>query len=178
MGWFRFVTGKYPTNGHYTLTVEGKLSWGANPLVASTPNDGTPDGARVNPLYDVGPEFHSVYANQSGLGTGTGYAVKILEYYETHSGAWWQVSTNSSEGLVGNAASPTVSNYVTTLPASQTRQTQTVSLEVVADESSGLTPLSISGSQIEVNVSYDLENGSQAPVSVSGSGSRCGASGA
>ncbi len=46
--WLRAVLGTSGTER--TLTVWGKLSWGANPLAVSTPNDGIPDGARVNPL--------------------------------------------------------------------------------------------------------------------------------
>jgi hypothetical protein len=35
-----------------TLTVWGKLSWGANPLAASTPGDGIVDGNRADPLAE------------------------------------------------------------------------------------------------------------------------------
>ena len=154
-----------------TLTVEGKLSWGANPLATSTPDDGIADGQRVDPLYDVGLEFHSVDANQSSLGTGTGYAVWMGESYQSDSGAGREVSNYSSQGLVGNATAPKVSNYVTTLPVTQTQRTQTVSLEVVADESGGLKAVPINGSQTEVNVSYDLVKGAPVTVRVSGSGS-------
>ena len=48
----RATTGSY--QGQPTLTVEGKLSWGANPLAVSTYGDGVPDGARVNPLGPMG----------------------------------------------------------------------------------------------------------------------------
>jgi hypothetical protein len=168
-GWLRAIEGSW--KGLPTLTVEGKLSWGANPLAASTPNDGIPDGERVNPLYDVGLEFHSVDANQSSLATGTGYAVWIGESYQSDSGAERQVSNYSSQGLVGNATVPTVSNYVTTLPVTQTQGTQTVSLEVVANESSGLTAVPINGSHTEVSVNYDLVKSGPVKVRVSGSGS-------
>ena len=50
LGWLRAVVGYYAPAHDWTLTVEGKLSWGANPLATSTPGDGLPDGARVNPL--------------------------------------------------------------------------------------------------------------------------------
>jgi hypothetical protein len=50
--WLRAVVGE--DAGHYTLTVWGKLSWGANPLVQSTSHDGVPDGAQSDPL---GPEI-------------------------------------------------------------------------------------------------------------------------
>lgn len=48
----RATTGSY--QGQPTLTVEGKLSWGANPLAASTYGDGVLDGARANPLGPMG----------------------------------------------------------------------------------------------------------------------------
>ncbi len=47
-GWLRAVTGSW--NGTHTLTVWGKLSWGANPLAQSTLNDGLVDGAQPNPV--------------------------------------------------------------------------------------------------------------------------------
>jgi IPT/TIG domain len=167
--WLRAIEGSW--KGITTLTIEGKLSWGANPLAASTPGDGLPDGERVNPLYDVGLEFHSVYANQTSLATGTGYAVKIIASYYNDAGQYRQLDNYSFQGIVGNATAPTVSNYVTTLPVSQYRQTQTISLEVVANESSGLKALPISGSQTEVNVSFDLAKGGAQTVSVTGTGS-------
>ncbi|MCL5983989.1 MAG: hypothetical protein M1143_00225, partial [Candidatus Thermoplasmatota archaeon] len=74
--WLRGVTGSW--NGHNTLTVWGKLSWGANPLAASTPGDGISDGARVNPLHE---EDLQIFVYKSGLlscgeslNQGAGYA--------------------------------------------------------------------------------------------------------
>jgi hypothetical protein len=67
LGWLRGAIGKYPATGHWTLTVWGKLSWGANPLVASTPANGQADGARVNPLgtEDVQVAVYNWTANVS-----------------------------------------------------------------------------------------------------------------
>ncbi len=74
--WLRGVTGSW--NGHNTLTVWGKLSWGANPLAASTPGDGIADGARVNPVHEVDLQ---IFIAKSGLlscgenlNQGAGYA--------------------------------------------------------------------------------------------------------
>ncbi len=167
--WLRAVEGTW--KGIPTLTVWGKLSGGANPLAASTPNDGIPDGSRVNPLYDVGLKFYSVYANQSNLATGTGYAVEIYDNSTSDGGAYRYLNNCSAPAWAGNASYPTVSNYVTTLPVTQTQRTQTVSLEVVANESSGLTAIPINGSQTEVSVSYDLVKATSVTVRVSGSGS-------
>jgi IPT/TIG domain len=46
--WLRAVTGVY--HGAYTLTVWGKLSWGANPLATSTLEDGLADGSQADPV--------------------------------------------------------------------------------------------------------------------------------
>ncbi len=74
--WLRAVTGSW--SGHTTLTVWGKLSWGANPLAASTPGDGIADGARVNPVHEVDLQ---IFVKNSGLQScgenlrqGAGYA--------------------------------------------------------------------------------------------------------
>lgn len=81
--WLRGVVGQY--GGNWTLTVWGKLSWGANPLVPSTPGDGIPDGARVNPVYteDVQIDFADGYANLDangncgGVPLGSSFALRI-----------------------------------------------------------------------------------------------------
>ncbi len=171
VGWLRGLIMKY--GGDYTLTVWGKLSWGANPLALSTPIGYTPDGARINPLHDVGLEFGSVYANASGLGTGTGtgFAVRMFDNYTDPYGYARHLENYSSQGLVGNATVPTVSDYAATLPVTQTSQYQAVSLEVVANESSGLRSLPINGTSEEVNVTYDLLGGGNSPVNGVGSGS-------
>jgi PKD domain len=169
--WLRAIEGSW--KGIATLTIEGKLSWGANPLAASTPGDGIPDGERVSPLYDVGLEFHSVDANQSGLSSGTGYAVLMGESYYSDSGTSRSIANYSSQGLVGNASIPTVSNYVTTFPVTQTQRTQLVNLMVVANESGSATAVRINGSQLEVSVNFDLVTGS--PVTVRDDGNGTGA---
>ncbi len=51
VGWLRAVTGTY--DGERTVTVWGKLSWGANPLVSSTSHDGLVDGDQLDPLGPV-----------------------------------------------------------------------------------------------------------------------------
>jgi hypothetical protein len=49
--WLRGIVGTY--GGERTLTLWGKTSWGANPLVASTPANGIPDGSRINPVGET-----------------------------------------------------------------------------------------------------------------------------
>jgi len=48
VGWLRGVIMKY--DGDWTLTVWGKLSWGANPLAACTRINGIADGSQPNPV--------------------------------------------------------------------------------------------------------------------------------
>lgn len=153
-GWLRATTGSY--HGNRTITVWGKLSWGANPLAASTPKDGLADGARVNPLYDVGLEFHSVYANLSGEGTGTGYAVRIYDNFTNDAGQARSVDNWSDPAWVGNSSYPTISGYVTTLYATQTQQFQVLSLEVSENLTGWPQPAYINGTHTEVNLSYDI----------------------
>ena len=78
--WLRGVTGTW--NGHTTLTVWGKLSWGANPLAASTPGDGIADGARVNPVHEEDLQIYIHTAGLSncgeGLRQGAGYAAQFF----------------------------------------------------------------------------------------------------
>jgi hypothetical protein len=168
-GWLRAIEGTW--KGLPTLTVEGKLSWGANPLVASTPNDGLPDGERVNPLYDVGLEFQSVYANLTGLGSGNvgdGYAVRIFDNYTDNGGTARCLDNYSSQALYGNSSYPDVTNYVTTLPVSQTQQKQQFSLEVAENLTGWPQPAYINGSQTEVTLTYDLVQAGKLVVNVAG----------
>jgi len=84
--WLRAVEGTW--KGIPTLTVWGKLSWGANPLAQSTRDDGIPDGEQPDPLmsevvqfnitswwaqvnsssYEAGP-FLTVSSGSGGTGT-------------------------------------------------------------------------------------------------------------
>ena len=88
IGWLRAVTGTY--DGERTMTVWGKLSWGADPLTASTPGDGIPDGARLNPLHEVALQITGVnglllsYSSipkscsiPVGLSSGDGFAFRF-----------------------------------------------------------------------------------------------------
>lgn len=81
--WLRGVVSQY--GGNWTLTVWGKLSWGANPLVSSTPGDGIPDGARVNPVYaeDLQINFANggaeldINGNCGNVPLGSSFALRI-----------------------------------------------------------------------------------------------------
>jgi hypothetical protein len=59
VGWLRAVTGTY--GKERTITVWGKLSWGANPLTSSTSHDGLPDGDQIDPLGPVVLQFNLTF---------------------------------------------------------------------------------------------------------------------
>ncbi len=71
-GWLRAVFGTH--NGVRTLTVWGKLSWGANPLASSTPLNGIPDGFRVTPLGMTALQISVLNWTATGLTSGDGVA--------------------------------------------------------------------------------------------------------
>jgi hypothetical protein len=156
VGWLRGVLGKY--HQFYTLTVWGKLSWGDDPLVASAPEDGIADGARVNPLHTVGLDVIDLNASQTNLATGAGYAVQLQPENST-TGAY-QYTNYSAQALVGNATIPTISDYSTVLPIPQTSQYSLLNLEMYyRAQGGGLIPLPINGSSWIVDFNYDLVGG-------------------
>ncbi len=156
VGWLRGILGTY--DGYHTLTVWGKLSWGADPLVASSPADGIADGARVNPLYTVGLYVIGLNASQTNLANGAGYAVQLTP---TNSSTQVADYTNySSEALVNNNTIPTIKNYSAVLPVPQTARQITLALEVVYKAPGGaIIPLPINGSSWLVDFTYDLVAG-------------------
>jgi hypothetical protein len=153
-GWLRAVLGEW--NGHPTLTVWGKLSWGANPLAASTPGNGLVDGSRVNPLFVEALQVSKVFANTSGLGTGTGWAVKMIVRNGSATSGASELSNYSSSAIVGGSTT-WINNYAEAVPVSQTYQNQTLDLEIVANESGpGLTPLAVNGAATDIDLTYDM----------------------
>jgi hypothetical protein len=156
VGWLRGVLGKY--HQFHTLTVWGKLSWGDDPLVASAPEDGISDGARVNPLHTVGLDVIDLNASQTNLATGAGYAVQLQPENST-TGAY-QYTNYSAQAIVGNSSIPTVSDYSTVLPIPQTSQYSLLNLEIYyRGQGGGLIPLPINGSSWIVDFNYDLFGG-------------------
>ena len=142
--WLRAVTGTY--DGERTLTVWGKLSWGANPLAMSTPGDGVPDGARLDPLYDLdlqvgaGSSGSGFYASMNGCPGGLlanmGYAVRLYVNASSYTGA------NEFKGLAGqgfvtcgSGATSTTSPAILTIPVSNTVQTQVVDFNAIVNTS-------------------------------------------
>ena len=154
-GWLRAVYGTW--DGLTTLTVEGKLSWGANPHAASTPANGIADGARVNALSttDLSVQISNLYV--TGLSTGEGYAA-LFKGYAGSSASGTPEFTNYSApvGLSGGISKLT--GYTIALPVNQTTQDQTLELRIMANESgtSTLTAIQFDNGLTEVNITYDM----------------------
>jgi hypothetical protein len=166
VGWLRAVTG---TDGSTsTLTVWGKLSWGANPLASSTLQDGIPDGERVNPIATVGVDVSGVFSNATThLANGDGYAVKMTAYNGSGTSGTEELANYSSEGIVGQSS---IANYSATIPVGQTSQFVTVELQVVADNDSVLSPLWLNSSSQSFTRIVDLVQPHETTFSYGGSG--------
>ena len=96
-GWLRAVTGY--ANGTDTLTVWGKLSWGANPLAQSTSSDGVADGAQVNPLGTTFLNVTITSWNDTGLPNGAG----VNSFIHAVSGSTVDYSRYTNEVTAGSS---------------------------------------------------------------------------
>ncbi len=166
---FRGFIGSY--DGSYTLTVWGKLSWGADPLVSSSIHDGIADGTRVDPASAVDIEISDLNATCSGLSSGTGWAVKFTPRNGSATSGGAEFSNYSQPAIsCGSSSSEKVANYNVALPISQLYATQTIQISVIANESKKLTPLAFNGTANEKNLTFNLF-GKAASYSFTGSGS-------
>jgi hypothetical protein len=152
----RAVEGSY--GGTLTLTVWGKLSWGADPDTASTPGDGIADGSRINPLYTEGLSVHISDLYVGRLNSAWGYAALLQPYAGISVSGAPELSNFSAPA---GAGLPRLSNYTVVLPVSQTSQYQTLELEVLANESGSRTLSSIDFNNLNfgANVTYDMFSG-------------------
>lgn len=169
-GWLRAVTGTW--KGIRTLTVWGKLSWGADPLAASTVFDGIPDGERVNPVCNESLEIASLSSTETGLSNGNGFAVEFTVRNGTATSGTPERQNYSAPTIV-SSSSKSISGYTVSIPVSQTFQNQTLQVEVIANESNKYYALPFNGAHWEANISLDMVNG--APVTyaqTTGSGSK------
>lgn len=176
--WLRATLGNTSTD--WTLTVWGKLSWGANPLAASTPRDGIADGARINPLYDEDLLISSLSASLGGTGkscpkapSGGAYGWAVLFYlnwstssgpHELPAGGNYSTATldTSSDGTT-NCGS--ISNYQVPIPINGTSQNQSLQVRILLNQSSSPTQTIlkaqqfVSGSGTKVSITYDTAAG-------------------
>ncbi|MGA8663515.1 MAG: IPT/TIG domain-containing protein [Thermoplasmata archaeon] len=137
--WLRAVEGSY--KGTPTLTVEGKLSWGANPLAASTPSTGVPDGARVNPLGGTDLSVTVAGWSVGGLTGGNGVAAYIdstsaaAPYYpngQANYGGW------TSQVIVsGNSTAFYGGSFTVSFPVVPTEQFAKLNLTLVQNTGTG-----------------------------------------
>lgn len=178
--WLRAVTGTTSvknTLGTYvqerTLTIWGKLSWGANPLATSTPQDGLPDGARVNPLYD-----EDLNVNFAGLGGGVAGSFGITACgsglpQNSATALQFHIS-GAAGGYAGNNYSVPIllsqcpggaqsTSYNLTLAVDNTAPTESVGISMTANVSTNSTPnlyrLPINGCHWSYNATVGMLNG-------------------
>ncbi len=149
IGWLRGVFGTYGML--QTFTVWGKLSWGADPLTASTPGDGVPDGARVNPLFEeqLQIQLPDVTLFDSSLANGDGVAVcfnvNATNNLASLAASNWNPEFQgcASESEV-NSGSASIFSYFLTSPVAQTYQWQNVTVRLLVNTAT-CTPESVGG---------------------------------
>lgn len=168
-GWFRGIVGTY--NGERTLTLWGKMSWGANPLVSSTPGDGIPDGSRVNPVY---AEDLQINFGEQGpgvkqlLGTNWSYGACGESASEAFALQFWvngtgssappEMAGNYSKQVNGTGLCNGTSGIEWAIPIDPTLQYQNVAIQMIQSSGSTLSALPVNGSSKEVQVTLDMLN--------------------
>lgn len=175
--WLRGVVTTY--GGERYLTLWGKLSWGANPLVSSTPGGGLPDGARVNPLYqevvqiNFGLLGHGLtglagvnYGTCGGVPAGSAYALRFWVNGTERSpisevGGWFSQQVNITHNNASCGDIDFGNPVQWTFPVDNSVQFQRVSLQMVLNVSGSsptLVPLQVDGSSVWANFTLDLLN--------------------
>jgi len=103
------------------LTVWGKLSWGANPLAGSTPGNGIPDGARVNPVGGTDLQVTVTKwsaTNSSSFRTGDGVAA----YIDGASSGTPEYGNFTNQTNVSSGTTSFAGSFVVTFPVDPTEQ--------------------------------------------------------
>ncbi len=144
VGWLRAMVGKLPSNvdnGHWTLTVWGKLSWGANPLASSTPANGIPDGYRLTPLGGSDVNITVTGWTDSGLSQGNGVAAFI--HSSSSSAPYYSSGQTNYNGYTAQvtAGSNGQANYggdfTVTFPVVPTEQYAELNLSLIQNTGTG-----------------------------------------
>lgn len=140
-GWLRAVLGT--ANGERTLTVWGKLSWGANPLAASTPGSSIPDGARVNPTgsTDLQVTINSWSSSWSDSGNSLQSGNSISAFVDTSStsapyfpnGASEYANYTKQYNVTSGSSESYPGSFVVTFPVVPTLQSTNLNVTLVAD---------------------------------------------
>lgn len=141
VGWLRAVTGYDSAQGTDTLTVEGKLSWGANPLARSTSVDGTPDGDQVDPLGVTYLNVTVTSWNLTGVPDGAGVAAFIT----ANSGSSVDYAGYTQEVYAGSYGGAGRSLYggnqaeIYNFPVASTQQYAALNVSLVKNVSSSIS---------------------------------------
>ncbi|MGD0257609.1 MAG: IPT/TIG domain-containing protein [Thermoplasmata archaeon] len=138
VSWLRATTGFYGSDR--TITVWGKLSWGADPLAQSTSKDGVVDGASTDPLGTPFVTLNLTGWNVStGLASGDGVAPYLYAYSGSGSGktvdysAWGPNVTSSSTATAPGA-------FVVTVPVVPTDQYVSLNISIAVNHSASGGP--------------------------------------
>jgi hypothetical protein len=150
--WLRAKLGN--STNQWTLTVEGKLSWGANPLTSSTPSDGIADGARVDPLAVDDIQLQILNWSDSGLSSGDG--ASIYERAVSPAAPYFASRTDYSGYTVNETASGSgIASYpgtfTATFPVTPTASNASLNLTLVQDHSGHLSS-ALATPQISMNL--------------------------
>ncbi len=157
-GVLRGVVGSW--RGVPTLTLWGKMSWGADPLTSSTPDDGLADGRRVNPTavedLDLNVSWAQVcvgnpYSSPFNWALHYTVAPRALPGSPEDQGYSYEIETTAYGGSCSGF------NYQVTLPVNNTRPSQKVTFSFVGNlhgDVDDLLPTSTCAP--ELTVDYDL----------------------
>ncbi len=166
----RATTGSY--QGQPTITVEGKLSWGANPLAVSTYGDGVPDGARPNPLGPMGVQvqilnwhlvpyapFPAGLAAAAFVNAVNGTGTTLYQGYTTD-------TFTDSNGFDSFPSPGSPSPFIVTFPVSGEGQYANLNVSLAVDNNQGCSCVNIQNMLNSPVEKVDLLAGGSHSVSV------------
>lgn len=136
----RATTGTF--DRHRTMTVWGKLSWGANPLTRSTSNDSLPDGDQIDPLgAEVVQVNISSWTAKNVPSSGDGVAPYVnLRHSPSGGSAYykgWGPSVQDSGGTTVSSSSP----YVVSINVTSSSKNAYLNLSLFANTGESTVPL-------------------------------------
>jgi len=149
-GWLRAVEGSW--QGLPTLTVWGKLSWGANPLAQSTSGDGLLDGTQADPLE---PEIVqlNVTSWSATLASGSDEAAPYVEVSSGSSGSGtvYYQGYGPAAGDTGQQAVTYTGPYLVSVPVASQSQFVYFNVTLNDAEKSGVATLAtVASTQVDL----------------------------
>jgi hypothetical protein len=154
VGWLRAVSGQYGSDR--TLTVWGKLSWGANPLARSTSNDGLADGNQTDPLGPIILQLNltSWWAHDVPY-TGSGVSPSINVSTEEPGKGGQILYSGWGPSVSGSTDDSWSGSYVVSIPITSSNQTVYIWLNLFAGNFTGGLQGLLSGSEyLRTNVGW------------------------